>query len=296
MLPALPGTRGLFSVLQDALSRGDKWRVRLNQHVYDTAADFHHLLDSLASRPTRVQELVPTPPLAIGASDACQRGMGGVWLDAQSHSAIAHKDVLAHDRNVRKRTVWIASDNQAAVSWSTKGSSTSLATRAYLLRYNALHQRCHRYLPLHHYIHGPVNAMADDASCRWDLHDEDLPTHFDHMYPQTLSWQLQHLPSETNASLTRTLCRKRPSSALLDNGALRPKPVGPCGPVSVKRSAWMPSPWEPTIASPSSSSMPNATAPGPSPPAATLSALAQWRTPYERWARRMPGWGPLTLA
>ena len=264
---ALPVTRGLFSVLQEALSRGDKRRVRLNQHVYDTAADFQHLLHSLASHPTRLQELVPTPPLAIGASDACQRGMGGVWFDAQSHSAstvwrqpfapqisadmvsdrnphgslsisdlelTAYKDVLAHDRDVRERTVWIASDNQAAVSWSTKGSSTSLAARAYLLRYNALHQRCHRYFSRHHYIPGPVKAMADDASRCWDLRGEDLLTHFDHMYPQTLSWQLRHLPSETNASLTGALCRKRPSSsALLDNEALRPTPVGTCGPVSV---------------------------------------------------------------
>lgn len=40
MSPALPGTRGLFSVLQDALSKGDHTRVRLNRRVYDVAADF----------------------------------------------------------------------------------------------------------------------------------------------------------------------------------------------------------------------------------------------------------------
>ena len=33
MLPALPGTRGLFSTLQEALSKGDRRRVRLNRHV-----------------------------------------------------------------------------------------------------------------------------------------------------------------------------------------------------------------------------------------------------------------------
>lgn len=87
MSPALPaGTRGLFSVLQQALSRGDSKRVRLNQHIYSTAADFTHLLNSLARRPTRLQELVPTPPMAIDASNACQRGMGGVQLDAHSSS------------------------------------------------------------------------------------------------------------------------------------------------------------------------------------------------------------------
>jgi hypothetical protein len=80
MSPALPGTRGLFSVLQHALSSGDRRRVRLSQQVYDTAADFNALVDSLAQRPTRLQELVPMEPSHIGASDACQVGMGGIWM------------------------------------------------------------------------------------------------------------------------------------------------------------------------------------------------------------------------
>ena len=80
MSPALPGTRGLFSIIQDALSRGDRQRVRLNQQLYDVAADFTTLVDSLAESPTRLQELVPTVPSFVGACDACQAGMGGVWL------------------------------------------------------------------------------------------------------------------------------------------------------------------------------------------------------------------------
>lgn len=43
MTPALPGTRGLFSVLQHALSNGDRHRIRLNHHIYDLAADFRAL-------------------------------------------------------------------------------------------------------------------------------------------------------------------------------------------------------------------------------------------------------------
>lgn len=83
MSPALRGTRGLFSILQqqDTLSRGDRERVRLNQQVHDVAADFTMLVDSLAEHPTRLQELVPTVPSFVGACDACQAGMGGVcWL------------------------------------------------------------------------------------------------------------------------------------------------------------------------------------------------------------------------
>jgi hypothetical protein len=203
MSPALPGTRGLvFSVLQEALRKSDRQRVRLTQHVYDTAADFTALVNSLASRPTCLPEFVPTAPSHVGACDACLIGMGesgsppfdGLTTspillrrrfkphvasalitsdnrrstisisDLELTGMIAHKDVAASSFDVRKRTLWIASDNCAVVAWSTKGSASSLAERAYLLRLNALHQRHHRYLARHHYIPGLANAMAHYAS------------------------------------------------------------------------------------------------------------------------------------
>ena len=331
MSPALPGTRGLFSVLQEALSNGDNRRVRLNQRVYDTAADFASLVDSLATRPTRLQELVPTTPSYIGACDACQVGMGGVWFDREgqhpplvwrqpfaSHVAkslvtaahragtisisdlelagiIAHKDVLSSERDVRERTIWLASDNRAAVSWSTKGSATSLAARAYLLQYNALHQRHFRYLARHHYIPGPVNAMADDASRRWDLSDADLLTHFNSVYPQATSWTLFPLRPATNSSLTGALCRKRPTGASLANAVPLPSQVGATGSRSALACSSTPGNWAPVTPCPFSSSLHSVIEPDRLHPAVDLSALGQWRTPYELWARRTPGWGPRTL-
>jgi hypothetical protein len=116
-------------------------------------------------------------------SDRNPRGSLSI-SDLELTAIIAHKEILVHDGDVRERTIWIASNNQAAASWSTKGSSTSVAARAYLLHYNALHQRCHRYLARHHYIPGPVNAMADDASRRWDLGDTQLLAHFNNLYLQ----------------------------------------------------------------------------------------------------------------
>ena len=332
MPPALPGTRGLFSVLQSALSRGDGHRVRLNQRVYDVAADFTDLVDALESRPTRLQELVPTPPSHVGAADACRLGMGGVWFDATGHAApivwrhpfpsrvaadlvttahprgsisisdleltalIAHKDILARSTDVRERTLWLASDNRAAVSWSQKGSSTSITARAYLLQFNALHQRKYRYLVRHHYIPGPVNAMADAASRRWDLSDDVLLTYFDSHYPQARSWQLYQLNSATNASVIGALSRKRPRDGYLANVAAPLMPPGLSGKPFAQVCTSLPSLFAPVATSHSFNSLPNATAPAPSFPAATLSALEQWRTPYERWVRRTPGWGPMTLA
>jgi hypothetical protein len=330
MSPALPGARGLFSALQAALSHGDGRRVRLNQHIYDTAADFEYLLRTLATRSTRLPELVPTWPTHVGASDACQIGMGGVWLPVDGHTApivwrerfeprisralvtldnpsgtlsisdlelagmIAHKDVLAQASDVRERTIWLAGDNRAAVSWSTKGSSTSVAARAYLLRYNALHQRHHRYLARHHYIPGPVNAMADAASRRWDLSDTDFLTFFQHSFPQALSWHLHRLPSATNSALTGALCKKRRLDGFPDSALPPPTPAGNCGSNFVPASISAHIAW-PETPSHSCSSLHSVIEPDRLRPAATLSALGQWRTPYERWVRRTPGWGPLTL-
>ena len=214
MSPALPVTWGLFSVLQAALQHTERHRVRLTPRIHDLARDFLALVHSVHDRPTRLQELVPTTPSDIGACDACQVGMGGVWFDVLDDRApplvwrqrfpesiannlvtaanptgtisisdlelagvIAHQELLRSVRDVRERTIWIGSDNQAAVAWATKGSATSLAARSHLLRINALHQRAHRYVARHHYIPGPVNAMADNAIRRWDLSDHDLGTH-----------------------------------------------------------------------------------------------------------------------
>jgi hypothetical protein len=56
MAPALPGARGLFSVLQDALSKADRHRVRrITCRVWDVVADFTDIADSMRQRPTRLQ-------------------------------------------------------------------------------------------------------------------------------------------------------------------------------------------------------------------------------------------------
>ena len=88
MTAGLPGSRGLFSVLQATLSRGDQASrpidsSRFRRHVRTSG----FLVDSLAQRPTRLRELVPVSPSDTGACDACRVGMGGVWFDALDPSA-----------------------------------------------------------------------------------------------------------------------------------------------------------------------------------------------------------------
>ena len=334
MAPGLPGSRGLFSVLQDALSRGDQGRVRLNRHVFDTIADFRLLADSVTQRPTRLRELVPVHPSDSGACDACRLGMGGVWFDLLDPTAppivwrapfptqvqlslvtaenprgtisisdlelvgtIAHKDVLAHARHVQERTIWVAGDNKASLSWATKGSATSDRARAYLLRLNALHQRAHRYVARHHYIAGPANSMADDASRLWHLSETALLTHFNSHYPQPTSWELRQPSPAILSALSGALFKRRCVPACLLNAIAQPTPPGASGRPFVPVSASLPtSPTLPLTKSLFSNSSPNGTASAAFRPAVGPSDLAQWRMPYEAWGRRSPGWGPSTLA
>ena len=333
MSAALPGSSGLFSILQDALGRGDRHRIRLSRKVFDTLADFRAIADTLRARPTRFTELIPKgEPVAIGACDASRQGMGGVWFthdlppivwrapfppaiqaqlttsenrtgslsisDLELAGTLAHKHVLAIALpSIAERPIWLAGDNRASLAWATKGSSTSTAARAYLLRLNALHQRHYRYVPQHSFIAGKANVMADDASRRWDLTDSALIAHFNSLYPQNTSWTMQTLPDEMRYAAIGSLSRRRWIPATLRIAKHPPRVPGASGNVSA-----LPSVVDPTCStslatlSRCSCSLPKGTALAPLSPATDPCALAQWKMPSGKWHRRSPGWGPLTLA
>jgi hypothetical protein len=79
---ALPGTRGLLSVLQEALRHKshDGKRLRLCRPVHDFLDDFRWLAKEVGSRPTSIDELVAQPPSTFGATEASGLGMGGVFF------------------------------------------------------------------------------------------------------------------------------------------------------------------------------------------------------------------------
>jgi hypothetical protein len=238
---------------------------------------------------------LPTPVRAALITSDCPRGTLSI-SDLELTATIAHKDVLVQHRATQERTLWIASDNRAAVSWGTKGSSTASSARAYLLRLNAYHQRTHRYVARLHYMPGPVNSMADDASRLWHLNDADLLTHFNLHYPQLTSWKLRTLEPTMDSALIGALSKKRRVPASLCSAA------SPLIPQSASGRPFVPilasphaSPTARPTVFPFSNCLPSATAPVPCPPAVAPCDLARWRTPYEVWARRSPGWGPRTL-
>lgn len=334
MAAALPGSRGLFSALQDALRKGDRSRVRLSRHVFDSLADFRAIADSLRDRPTRFQELVPVgTPIARGACDACQRGMGGVWFlpskapivwrspfplaiqqalvtsqnrqgtlsisDLELAGTLAHKHALVQiaPLEVAERPIWLAGDNRASLAWARKGSATTSSARAYLLRLGALHQRHYRYVPQHDFIAGKANVMADDASRRWDLPDSALISHFNSAYPQATSWTL--LPPDPGmlSAVIGALSRRRSVPINLRIAVTPPPPPGESGHASAPPPASAPT-CKTSLVTPSRSCsfLPTSIGPAALHLATGPSDLGRWRTPSATWHRRSPGWGPWTLA
>ena len=84
MFLALPGLRGLFSQMQEALRHVNGKRVTLTQGVHEALANFQLLAEDMASRPTRLFELVPLTPTLNGYHDSSGRMCGVVVLPGPS--------------------------------------------------------------------------------------------------------------------------------------------------------------------------------------------------------------------
>jgi len=174
----IPGSRGLFSMLQEGLKFRDQNRIRITKAIWDQLLDFEYLTNDLDKQPTSIAELVPDHPVAVGPHDASGDGMGGVWLPSVTNSnltpilwrakfpeditadlvsfsnphgtinnsqlelagSIGHNDVLQQEINCAGRTVVPLGDNTAATAWQHKGSASTSGPTAYLLRVSSLHQ------------------------------------------------------------------------------------------------------------------------------------------------------------
>ena len=78
MGPAIPGSAGLFGALQLGLTHSDRHRVCVTPDLRNHLSDFEALARDVSQRPTRLAEIVPDYPSAIGSVDAAKTGMGGV--------------------------------------------------------------------------------------------------------------------------------------------------------------------------------------------------------------------------
>lgn len=109
MTLALPGSRGLFSLLQDTLrhSRRDSHphsRVAITANVQLILDDFRELFRDLQLRPTRLYELVPLTPTIHGNHDAAGHGAGGVWFPTPTARARTTTVCTSPHGRKRRRT------------------------------------------------------------------------------------------------------------------------------------------------------------------------------------------------
>jgi hypothetical protein len=328
MVLAIPGGRGLFSALQEGFRHSDRFRIKINRHVRAQLDDMEALARDLGTRPTRLAEIVPDTPLAIGACDAAGTGMGGVWFsldlaplvwrepfpqdiqdrlvssnnptgdltnsDFELAGVVGHQDVIAQHWDVREATISLLNDNSPAISRSSKGSVTSNKSAAYLLRLSSMHQRHHRYLAVYDHIAGPANAMADDCSRLWHLSDAAFLAYFNQTYPQPKPWRFVNLRPAMNSALISALNTTSADLPTVLNVPRHTTAPGRSGSTFATSSQSTPY-WKRAVTrSRSSSSSVCATATADLPKMVTPSELAQWKKPFVPSARRWPAWGPVT--
>jgi hypothetical protein len=330
MALTIPAAIGLFLVLQEALKASDGHRARLTRHTHDFLHNFCWLVDDVGTRPTAIDELVPDQlPSTHDTCDASKKGLGGVYFvplpggqllpllwrealptsiatklvstnnptgtitnsDLELAATIAQFDVLAQSFDVRSHTVHNLSDNAVTVAWKKKGAASSSGPVAYLLRLHALHQRHHRYLPLHDFITGVTNVLADQCSRHFHLTDAQLLSHFNASFPQTMPWRMCHLLKETLSAMISALSKRRPALASLLNAPERRMRIGTVGKSFASRTTLPHSSKTVRTQSPPSKSSLNDTEMDARLPCIKPSDLVQWKTPSARWARRSPNWG-----
>ena len=216
--------------------------------------------------------------------------------DLELAGSIAQDDILSQALPGQSHlSTCTFSDNTPAVSWKTKGSTTTTGPAAYLLQQSALHRRHYRYQNELNFLPGHLNSMADDCSRLWNLTDSQLLTHFNHHYPQQTSWRLHHLRPAMHSALISSLLttRSQPESYL--PGTKRLSKRGPSGLRSAHPSMSTPTyrRW-PTL---SSCYKPSVYDGGmdASLPVRSPTRLALWRMQSGWSARNFPAWGPRTL-
>ena len=324
--PGVPGSAGLFGALQLGLTESTEGRVKLSQYIRDHLADFERLVRDLASRPTRLAELVTEDPTVLQAVDAAKAGMGGVvfaegkeprlWRapfppdiqkrvvsednpsgdltnsDLEQAALLAGADVVASLYDVREATIASLSDNTPAISRKHKGAISADAPGAYLCRLSSLHRRHYRYAEETSHIAGDANSMADDASRLQHLTVPQLLTHFELHYPQATSWTFCQLDSEMERAIHLALSRKPEPALSWSRPSVPEQKLGRSGePFATRWSCPAASdPCQNGTGSLSSHCGGNESGRAKKPKAVNPSELARWRVTSQTWGRFSPNW------
>ena len=225
----IPGGRGLFSPIYAAMI-GDPHFVYINAGLRRALEDWRTIIKHFQRHPTPIQLLLPGDPHMIEYTDACKIGSGGVvvsgsvqmpnlvwqveWPDdiklEMSNGTITINDLelagmvlgwLVLDDvvpDLSYKHVGIFCDNTSAVAWLVKGSTTTSAKAAALLRFLHLRireRKASSFTP--EYIPGEHNTMADVSSRafkdgQYFKAHANLTHYFNLNFPQSKSWQEYH--------------------------------------------------------------------------------------------------------
>ena len=101
------------------------------------------------------------------------------------HSYCVEQCFVVTDCNVLSRT-----ENTAGLWWQRKGSATFTSAPAHLLRFQAMYQRLHRYVPHIDFVRGVDNIISDSPSRSLDITNNQLLAYLDTNFPQPLTWRL----------------------------------------------------------------------------------------------------------
>ena len=220
----LPAGRALMTPLNMA-TRGNPKFIGSGKksEVHESLGDWKKLIESLASRPTSVHELRAKVIDYYGYCDACNTGVGGVWLplhspldafvwrfkwppdivrklaeydelsisEAEGAGVLLQQMVLESEvDDLRHKKALPFCDNTPAVSWVTRMASRQNRIGGRLAKGMAMRARNREMcLPEVFSIQGKKNDMADCASRSFNVDsgylfiDEQLLTHFNTHYP-----------------------------------------------------------------------------------------------------------------
>ena len=327
MVNALHSSRYLFSILQHALSDHSAKRLRLNKLIKCALHDWLQLATSAARIPAPIAALVPTAPHAIGATDACAAGMGGFWLPTAIHptpfppmiwrapfpptvgqhlvsssnltGTITNSDlelmafVAGHAMlppTDSTTSVCCATDNANTWAWVKRGSPSSTAANAFLLRHLAAQCRTMRSSITPYFTPGSTNDLADFCSRAWHLDDAAFLSLVNCRFPLQQSWTLVRPSSDLLSKLNSALSRRLPAEGLAALDSPVKTQPGPYGKYSVANC--FKTQHSPMSRTPSRScaSLRIATEMAPWLPPVLQCALAQWKEPFAPLARRWPSW------
>jgi hypothetical protein len=122
---ALPGSRNIFSQMQNALSTPTKTRIALKKGVHQALDDFRWMYSEVSSRPTRIAELIPLLPSALGFHDASGTGAGGVWFASDT---LAPREGTVPGAPLLWRFPWPADITSELVTDSNPTGSIAIAS------------------------------------------------------------------------------------------------------------------------------------------------------------------------